>query len=39
MQTNVRREAAPRSARGLIALWLLSFPVVVAASVYALRLL
>jgi len=39
MQTKARREVTPRGARGLIALWLLSFPIVVAASVYALRLL
>jgi hypothetical protein len=39
MSQKVRRETAPRGARGLIALWLLSFPIVVAASVYALRLL
>jgi hypothetical protein len=39
MQTNLRKLAAPRGARGLIAIWLLSFPVVVAGMVYALGLI
>jgi len=39
MQTNVRKQATPRGARGLIAIWLLSFPIVVAGMVYAFGLI